>query len=298
MKGKAAVAAEEKMANFILSAFADEYSPMIDEQIVGLKKNGIGYIELRNVDGTNVVDITEEKAYEIKAKFDKAGIRVWSIGSPIGKIAIDDDMGPHLEKLKNVIRVAKILECDKIRMFSFFMPKDRDITDFTDEVMARLEAMLEIAEKEGIQLCHENEKGIYGEKVSPCAEIRDRFAGRIKVIFDPANFIQAGEQTYPYGYSVLGEDIFYMHIKDVVAQSGCVVPAGQGDGHIPEILKELDKRVKGDFVLSIEPHLRVFDGLKELENADDATKIENAYNTAEEAFGAAADAIKSVIANL
>lgn len=286
------------MANFILSAFADEYSPMIDEQIVGLKKNGIGYIELRNVDGTNVADITEDKAREIKAKFDKAGIRVWSIGSPIGKIGIDEDIQPHLEKLKNVIRVAKILECDKIRMFSFFIPKDKALSDRTDEVMRRIDAMLEIAEKEEIQLCHENEKGIYGEKVASCAEIRDRSDGRIKVIFDPANFIQAGEQTYPYGYSVLGEDIFYMHIKDVIASSGCVVPAGHGDGHIPEILKELDKRVKGDFVLSVEPHLRVFDGLKELENAEAATKIENAYNTAEEAFGAAVDAIKSVIANI
>ena len=82
-------------------AFADEASPNIDEQITALKRNGLDGLEIRNVDGVNVSDITLEKAKEVKTKLDANGLITWSIGSPIGKIDIEkDDFKAHLEKLK------------------------------------------------------------------------------------------------------------------------------------------------------------------------------------------------------
>ncbi len=286
------------MANFRFCAFADEYSPMIDEQIVGMKENGIEFLEIRNVDGTNIADITEEKAHEVKGKLDAAGIRVWSIGSPIGKIDIDGDIEAHLEKLEHVIKLAKILECDKIRMFSFFIPDDADKSKLSDKVVKGLERMLDIAEREGIFLCHENEKGIYGDTVEACVELREKLNGRLKVIFDPANFCQCNEETYPYGYSKLGDKLCYMHIKDARLSDQTIVPAGEGDGHIPEILAQIDKSVDGDFILTLEPHLAEFDGLAGLEKPGDATKIGNAYSSKQEAFKVASNALKRVIAGI
>ncbi|MBQ7822529.1 MAG: sugar phosphate isomerase/epimerase [Clostridia bacterium] len=286
------------MANFKICAFADEYSPNIDEQIVGMKQNGVEYIEIRNVDGTNIADITEDKAREVKAKFDSAGIKVWSMGSPIGKIDIDGDLDAHLEKLGHVIKLAKIFDCDKIRMFSFFIPDGAEKSAFREKVMSGLEKMLDLADREGILLCHENEKGIYGDTVASCLEIKERFGDRIKLIFDPANFCQCNEETYPYGYSKLGEHLHYMHIKDVRLSDQTIVPAGKGNGHIPEILSEINKRVEGDFILTLEPHLSVFDGLAGLEKPGDTTKIGNAYASKAEAFKAAADALKAVLANI
>ena len=286
------------MANFKLCAFADEYSPMIDEQIKGMKENGIEYLEIRNVDGTNIADITEDKAREVKAKLDREGLKVWSMGSPIGKIDINDELEPHLEKLCHVIKLAKILDCNKIRMFSFFIPDDADKSALCEKVMSGLEKMLDIADKEGILLCHENEKGIYGDTVEACLEIKKRFGDRIKVIFDPANFCQCDEETYPYGYSKLGEHLEYMHIKDVRNADQTIVPAGEGNGHIPEILSEINKRVDGDFILTLEPHLSVFDGLAGLEKPGDTTKIGNAFSSKEEAFNAAVKALKGVINNI
>ena len=61
------------MVQFKLSAFADEYSPVFDKQIEGLKKNGVSLIEIRGVDGTGIADITLEKAREVKAKLDEVG---------------------------------------------------------------------------------------------------------------------------------------------------------------------------------------------------------------------------------
>ena len=95
------------MAKFILSAFADEYSPEIDKQIEGLKKNGIDYMEIRGVDGTNISDITLEKAEEVHAKLKAAGIGVSSIGSPIGKI---NDHGKEIEFSNGMEKMGPVMQ--------------------------------------------------------------------------------------------------------------------------------------------------------------------------------------------
>ncbi|MCQ2432560.1 MAG: sugar phosphate isomerase/epimerase [Clostridia bacterium] len=282
------------MANFILSAFADEYSPMIDEQIIGLKKNGIGYMEIRGVDNVNVADITLDKAREVKAKLDAAGIGVSSIGSPIGKIKLTDDFEAHLDKLRHVIEIAKILDCNRIRMFSFYVDDTHDLAPARDAVMERLGRMLEIADAEGMILCHENERGIYGETVEGCVDIQKTFGGRIKCVFDHANFIVSGIEAFPYAYEVLKDDIFYMHIKDAGrAADGSmqIYPAGEGAGNFEATFRHLREYDK-TFFCTLEPHLKVFGGLEALEAAKHDGLIKNQFATGEEAFCAAADAIK------
>ncbi len=281
------------MADFILSAFADEYSPNFDEQLEGLKKNGVGFMEIRGVDGKNISDLTEDEMKAVREKLDKAGIGISSIGSPIGKIKTSDPFEPHLDKLRNCIKAAKILGTKNIRMFSFYMPEGVTREEARPEVMKRLAAMLEIAKAEGITLCHENEKGIYGDSPETCLDIQKEFGGEIKLIFDPANFIECGYEPYPHGFELIGDRIYYMHIKDA-DENHKIAPAGKGIGRIPDIIRELDKR-EGKLFLTVEPHLRVFKGLEALET-DEKTKMPNTYATSYEAFGAAVDAIKAIIA--
>lgn len=282
------------MAEFILSAFADEYGSMIDEQIEGLKKNGIGYMEIRGVDGTNISDITIEKAEEVRAKLDAAGIGVSSIGSPIGKIKLEDDFEAHLRKLRHTIAVAKVLGCDRIRMFSFYIPDTHDLAPVRDAVMERLGRMLEIADEEGVTLCHENERGIYGETVEGCVDIQKTFGGRIKCVFDHANFIVSDIEAFPYAFNILCDDIFYMHIKDAGhAPDGTmqIFPAGEGAGNFEATFRRL-KSCDKTYFCTLEPHLRVFGGLEALEAAKHDGLVKNSFSTNAEAFGAAADAIK------
>ena len=280
------------MAEFILSAFADEYSPKFDEQLEGLKKNGVGFMEIRGIDGKNVSDLTEDEMKAVREKLDKAGIGVSSIGSPIGKIKTNDPFEPHLDKLRNCIKAAKILGTENIRMFSFYMPEGVSREEARSEVMKRLGAMLEIAKAEGITLCHENEKGIWGDSPETCLEIQKVFNGEIKLIFDPANFIECGYEPYPHGFDLIGDRIYYMHIKDATAER-TIAPAGKGIGRIPDIIRELDKR-DGKIFLTVEPHLRVFKGLDALENGE-KTNMPNTYASSEEAFTAAVDAIKEIV---
>ena len=285
------------MAKFILSAFSDEYAPMIDDQIVGLHANGIDYMEIRCVDGANIADISLEKAKEVKAKLDAAGIRVSSIGSPLGKIKLTDDFEAHLDKLRHVIEIAKILDCSRIRMFSFYVDDTHDLAPVRDAVMERLGRMLEIADAEGMILCHENERGIYGETVEGCVDIQKTFGGRIKCVFDHANFLVSGIEAFPYAFSVLKDDIFYMHIKDAGRTADGtmqIFPAGEGAGNFEATFRHLRNYDK-TFFCTVEPHLKVFGGLAELEAAKHDGLIINQFATNEEAFGAAASAIKRYI---
>ena len=273
-------------------AFADEASPNIDEQILALKRNGLQGLEIRNVDGVNVSDITLEKAKEVKQKLSSNGLVTWSIGSPIGKINIEnDDFSAHTEKLKHTLEIANILEAQNIRMFSFYMPEGKDISDFKNEVIERLGIMCDIASKSGVALCHENEKGIYGDIPERCLELFKALPC-LKGIFDPANFVQSGVDTIK-AWDMLKNHIYYMHIKDAKID-GTVVPAGMGDGNVEKVIKNFIE--KGGNSFTIEPHLTVFEGFSHLERKGEKSEIsEYGYPDSDTAFDAACNAFKGIL---
>ena len=275
-----------------LYAFADESSAMIDQQIEAMHRNGLSGLEIRNVDGTNIAQITLEKAKEVRKKLDDAGLITWSIGSPIGKIHIEnDDFSAHLDTFKHVIDVAHVLGSENIRMFSFYIPQDKDPANYKNEVIDRLGQLLIIAEGSGLDLCHENEKGIYGDLAKRCLELHQALPA-LKGIFDPANYIQCGQDTWE-GWEMLSPYIKYLHVKDAIAD-GNVVPAGHGIGNLKEIIASF--RQNGGNALSIEPHLTVFDGLAKLEENGDVSKVGKfVYPSPSDAFDAACNALKSLL---
>ncbi len=272
-------------------AFADEASSVIDEQILAMKRNGLDGLEIRNVDGVNVADITEEKAHEVRAKMDAAGLRVWSIGSPIGKIAVDNAR-EHIEKFSHVLKLAKILGAENIRLFSLHMQEDRTPESCTDAVIAFLRGLVALAKDSGVTLCHENEKGIYGDIPQRVVKIHQEIP-ELKAIFDPANYIQCGADT-KQAWELVKPYVKYLHIKDAFAD-GNVVPAGKGVGNLPYILEQF--QAMGGNSVTLEPHLAVFAGLAELENEGDKSVVGEVYTypSNEAAFDAAADALKVLL---
>lgn len=272
---------------FQLAAFADEADSKLSGQITAMTENSISYLEIRGVDGENIADISAQKAREIRKQLDASSLKVWSLGSPFGKIEIEEDFAPHLETFKKSLEVADILGTKHIRMFSFFIPQNEDSSKYTDKVMNRLEQFLTAAKNSDVILCHENEKDIYGDIASRCLEIHRNFPA-LKAIFDPANFIQCGQDTKD-AWELLAPYVEYMHIKDALAD-GSVVPAGKGIGNIPYLLE----RYKGN-VLTIEPHLSVFEGLDQLEGNNKTTINPYSYPSNRAAFDAAVNALKEII---
>ena len=274
-------------------AFADEAGEALETQIAAMRRNGLLGLEARNIDGKNACDLPTEKLREVRKRLDDAGFAVFSMGSPIGKIDIEkDDFAAHLERYKRTIEAAHILGTDKIRLFSFFMPKGKDPAMYKDEVIDRLGQFVEIAQSEGVSACHENEKGIFGDIADRCAQLLYALPA-LCAVFDPANFVQCGQDTWA-AWELLHDRVRYMHIKDAL-WDGSVVPVGKGDGNVKKIVSAYVAAGGTDF--TVEPHLKVFKGLADLEKKGDESKVGKAfvYATNDEAFDAACAAFRALV---
>ena len=282
------------MEHIILSGFSDEIAPELDLQLAAIREWGLSHIELRAADGVNVSDFSTEKGKEVKNKLAGAGVSVSSIGSPIGKIGIEEDFAPHLEKLKRTLEIQKELGAPYLRMFSFYIPQGRAPEDFREEVLDRVGCMAEEAGRWDSVLLHENEKGIYGDNAPRCGELLEAFSGpHFQAVFDFANFVEVGQDTVE-AYRLLKPFVAYVHIKDALAKERRVVPAGQGDGRLAEILTDLLGGGWKGF-LSLEPHLTDFAGLAALEQ--DPQKRGSALD-GKSAWKLALDSLKEILAGI
>lgn len=282
------------MSKLMISGFADEIASPLEKQIEVLKKLGVCYIEMRGVNGKSLVEHSLDEVKEIKKQLDAEGIKISSVGSPIGKIMITDDFEEHYELYKKTVEIAKILETPYIRMFSFYIPKGEDPGKYRDEVFRRMKMFVDYAKSENVVLLHENEKDIYGDVASRCLDLMENFScDNFKAVFDFANFIQCGQETQE-AYEMMKPYVVYIHIKDAIAQTGQVVPAGHGDGKVKEILGQLFADGYQGF-LSLEPHLAMFNGFGALEKGDGEEK---AQMTGEEAYTMAYMALKKILEEL
>jgi|SRR5919112_829589 sugar phosphate isomerase/epimerase len=239
-----------------LTGFADEISPELDEQLDTLADESIRFVELRSVWNKNVLDLTDEEVEKVGAAMSERGIGISSVGSPIGKVPIAEDFASHLEKFRRALHVAKVLQAPYVRIFSFFMPEGEDPTVYRDEVLGRMDAMAKEAEEVGVVLVHENEKNIYGDVPGRCLDILTRVdSPALRAAWDAANFVQCGvDHPHKQGYDSLRPYVEYVHVKDALAGSGTVVPAGEGDGEIRETISALHASGFDGF-FSLEPHL-------------------------------------------
>ena len=239
---------------YTLSCFADEIAPDLDEQLAVMERLGVRYLSLRSVDNVNVMELTDARLKEIRAALEARGMGVSSIGSPVGKTPIADDAGACLEQTRRAVEIARRMDCPRVRVFSFYMEKD-ELDARRHEVIDRLSRMAEIAADAGITLMHENEAGIYGEQSARCEDILRSVAHpALRAVFDPSNFVAAGEAPFDESLPRLRGFIDYMHIKDSRRSDGAIVPAGEGDGQLRAILPVFAEK---DMFLTLEPHLAV-----------------------------------------
>jgi sugar phosphate isomerase/epimerase len=282
------------MAKFIISGFADEAASELKGQIAALKRNNMGYIEVRNIGGKCIIDYSEDELKAIRDELNNSGIKVSSIGSPIGKYNIVDDFEPHFERLKKAVKTAQILEAKYIRMFSFFIPDGEKARDYREEVIKRLNTMVEYAEKEGVQLCHENEARIYGCLPEEVKDILESVKG-IRGIFDPANYIM-DDADITWAVDNTKQYIEYLHIKDACLDGHIIVPAGFGDGKVSEVIEKISNVKDDETFVSIEPHLFSFTGYSNIDNRELKHKFH--FENQNESFDAAVNALKDILKNL
>lgn len=257
-----------------ISGFSDEISRDVCKQFAGLNKLNISYFEPRGIGAKNIADLNDDEVAELKAAMEKYGIKVSSIGSPIGKIKLTDSFEEHFETFKRVVKTAKELDTRYIRMFSFYHEGGSSV--WTDEeraeVLLRLKKMIAYAKEQDVVLLHENEKDIYGDTAARCEDLmKELYCDYFKAVFDPANFVQVGENTIN-ALEKLQSYVEYVHIKDAYADDGKVVPVGYGDGNVEYLLRKLFEGGYDGF-LSIEPHLRKVETVSELDLGDMRSRL-------------------------
>ncbi len=243
---------------FTLSAFGDEIATDLDEQLDIMLQYGVKYLDLRGVWGKNVLDLTNDELKKIDIALRARQMGVSCVASPIGKISINAPFEPELARLERALEIADWVGSSYIRIFSFYMPPEEGSAAFSKyrtEVMRRLTKFAEASQPWGMILLHENEKGIYGDTAERCLDIiKEIGSGNLRVLFDPANFVQVGDKPFTTAYPLLDPHLTYLHIKDAYADTGKETVAGAGDGEVEQLLRALWERGYQGY-LGLEPHL-------------------------------------------
>jgi len=236
-----------------LSGFADEIAADPAVQIEVLHGEGIRFLELRGAWGKNVLDFSPAERRDLKRRLHDAGIGISAIGSPIGKVPIDESWPDHVARFKVALDAAEFFEAPYVRVFSYFAPKVGRIEDHREEVIRRLREQAAMARGRPVRLLQENEGDVYASTAERCLDLLENVPD-MDMVFDPANFIQAGVRPAE-AWPRLADRVAYFHIKDAILGTGQVVPAGEGDGRLAEILRDAIRRRGFDGFLSLEPHL-------------------------------------------
>ena len=262
-----------------LSGFSDEISPDFEQQCAVVAGLGLKYLEFRSAWDTNILDLTDEQLAAAKRILADHDLKVSSIGSPIGKIFIDEDFEPHLARMRHAAEVARRLDAPFIRLFSFFIREGDDPDDHRDEVLRRMRALADVAEDSGVTAVHENEKDIYGDIPRRCLDIVTSVdSPNLKLAWDPANFVQVGVRPFTDGYADLRPHVVYIQIKDALLSDASVVVAGAGDGEVRQTVRAL--RADGfDGFFSLEPHLGEYTAFGALSGPELFTKAWDAFTS-------------------
>src|SRR5436190_1577549 len=140
---------------FRISAFADEIDPDPQKQVDALLASNVRPLELRSILKTNVLDLTDLQVNELKSLLDKHGITLSAIGSPIGKIKIDEPFEPHLKRFRRALELCKVFGTPNIRVFSYYLTDGGDWDDWRRDVLDRIWETCKLAKAAAVRLVHD-----------------------------------------------------------------------------------------------------------------------------------------------
>jgi sugar phosphate isomerase/epimerase len=247
---------------FKLSVFTDEVSQDLEVATKFATDFNLNGVEIRNVWGKPPHELLKEldKVKEILARHE---LEVSSVASPFFKADLNnpEEYTKHLEILEKSIELAKELETNIIRGFTFW--RNGTLNEHIDEIVEKFQKPLEIVEKENVILAIENEPSTFVGNGQELAQFLNRIDSKnVGAVWDPGNDIwdPLGEVPYPDGYSYVKGKMVHMHIKDGVRKG----PEGKyefvafGEGEIDYLgqLKALKKDGYSGY-LSLETHWRL-----------------------------------------
>jgi sugar phosphate isomerase/epimerase len=255
---------------FELGIITDEVDDDLTVALDHIRRWELPWIELRLVNGRNLVTLDDAEAADVAAAVKTAGRRVICLASPFLKCSLHVGQAPpddpfvvpggyveHLAVLDRALELAQCFEAPYIRIFAFW--REPDPVAVHDEIVRRLEAPVRRAERAGVTLVLENEATTCcATGAETAAVVRQVGSPALRVLWDPGNAANADEQPYPAGYAAVRDLVAHVQVKDVARPNAGVsghVPVGQGTIDYVGQFRALAADGYGG-VISLEPHYR------------------------------------------
>jgi sugar phosphate isomerase/epimerase len=284
----------------ILSGFADEaaHQKTAVQQFAAFAALGLQYYSIRFIDvGSgvkNVMKLTLGEIQKVRELQNEYGLNVSSIGSPIGKVKLQDvDDGTKnvyvpfqkylAQDVKKACELAHAFETKLIRGFSFYHPRGTNPREHLAQAVDQLGQIAETCHRSDLTFGLEIEANLVGSNGHLLADIHRQVNHPAMVlVFDAANVIVQGYSPAEVfeQYRAMEPGLGWMHIKDyrsppTATKGGHVeedvlrhfVPADTGDAAHEAILRDfsrlipaLDRKLRrrgipGVF-LDLEPHVK------------------------------------------
>lgn len=245
-----------------LAVFTDEVSQDLDRAVRLATRFSLEAVEIRSVWNKPVQHLTDEEVARLRATLDTAGLKVCAIASPVFKCELDDDAAhrEHLDYLRRCAHVAKALDTNLVRLFTFW--KRGPSAPVWDRIKEKFRPALDIAAEAAITLGLENEASTYCATAAETRRFVEEMASPLlKIVWDPCNEVYADEGITPYpdAYRLVEPWVVHVHVKDARRDPGAreatITPVGEGQvdwrGQFRELL---DRGYTG--YASLETHWR------------------------------------------
>ena len=218
----------------ILSGFGDEAANerTMDQQFSAMAALGLRYMSIRFIDAgggiKNVMSLDESEIKTVKEKLDEYGLKIATLGSPIGKTKlcdIDDGTKTPYKPFESYISEDVVRACDLaeqfgtklLRGFSFYHPKGSSLEDHFSQATDQVGQIAEVCQSRGLIFGLEVEANLIGQTGPLLARMAESINNpSLVTIFDGGNIVMQGytaDQIFDQ-YAVMKPSLGWLHIKD------------------------------------------------------------------------------------
>jgi sugar phosphate isomerase/epimerase len=250
-----------------LAVIGDEIGPSLAEMLSFCSEHGVRRLDMRTVDGRNLLGMTVDEVRPLRTALDKAGVEVPTFVSPVlkwaapgktaagGKVdfAFDPAQCPASDPLAHAFAIATALGARHMRVFSFlryagYAPQD---------IKPAIDRLVELAQRHDVIVEMENEPVC---NVGSIAELAAFFhaipaSSNLRPLVDIGNSWSIGQPPTDSEISALAPSVDLIHLKDRNLAQRRTVPLGDGEVPWAMELTRLLKDAKAPQVLaSMETH--------------------------------------------
>ncbi|MEO8660714.1 MAG: sugar phosphate isomerase/epimerase family protein [Bryobacteraceae bacterium] len=214
-----------------IAAITDEFSPDLAIALDAMAKIGMTGAELRVVWGKNIMDLTEDELSRARDLLASHNIKVISIASPILKCVLPN--APEVDTrfqqdifnsrhtfedqprlIAHALKLADYFQAPIVRVFTYWRTIDPPAC--TDAILKALDGLAHQAAPQNVIIGLENEHACnLGTAAETAPILRALDHPNLKLVWDPANALVAGEEPFPTGYNLLPANrIGHVHAKD------------------------------------------------------------------------------------